>query len=114
MPKRIRDTKTLSWYPHHIRLSFEFKIEDSEMTEYVVQLEYNDGDYADEDWKQVARFDTSHDFFHIDLHYADGTKQKHWNTLPQYLDTDEEFNKARAYLVRKSTELTRKTGYVED
>jgi len=79
-----------------------------------VQLEYNDGDYTQPDWKQVARFDTSHGFFHLDLHYADGAKQKYWEFLPQYPDTDEAFNKARAYLVRKSTELVRKSGYVED
>jgi len=33
--------------------------------EEVKQLEYNDGDWLEPNWKQVARFDSNHRFFHI-------------------------------------------------
>lgn len=46
------------------------------MTEYVAQLEYDAGEVHRPEWRQVARSDTSHDFFHIDVHYVDGEKDK--------------------------------------
>ena len=110
--KSVSDRKTLSWHPHHTRLTFEFKIADGKMTEYMIQLEYNDGSYADPDWKQVARFDSSHDFFHMDLHHTDGTKEKIHSIFPQWYANYEEYRYAKDYLVREEYGLLRRTGYV--
>jgi len=88
--KYVSDEMTLSWHPYHTRLNFEFVIDGVEMVEYMVQLEYNEGTLSRPNWRQVARSDTDHDFFHIDLHYAEGRKEKYIQQLPQTLSTGAE------------------------
>lgn len=83
------------------------------MTEYVVQLEYDAGEVHHPEWRQVARSDTSHDFFHIDVHYVDGEKEKLWSELPQTLSPAEEYRFAKGYLERNEYTLLRETGYVD-
>jgi hypothetical protein len=110
--KLVSDKKTLSWHPYHTRLNFEFEIVNGKMTKYMIQLEYNADSYAEPDWKQVARSDTAHEFFHIDLHYTDGVKEKQWSQFPQNLPNAKEYRLAKGYLVRNEYDLLRKTGYV--
>lgn len=110
--KIVSDEKTLSWHPYHTRLNFEFNIIDGEMTEYVIQLEYNAGSYAEHDWKQVARSDTAHDFFHIDFHFADGEKKQQRVSLPQNLTRDEEYRRAKGLFIRKEYVILNRLGYV--
>lgn len=110
--KLVSDEKTLSWHPYHTRLNFEFEIADGEMTEYVVQIEYNAGSYAEPDWRQVARSDTSHDYFHIDFHSADGGKKQQRMNLPQNLTLDEEYRRAKGLFIRKEYDILKRLGYV--
>ena len=110
--KRVSDEKTLSWHPHHTRLNFEFELVGGEMVEYMVQLEYNDGSYENPDWKQVVRSDTSHDYFHIDFHFADGRKKQQTKGLPQDLTIGEEYRRAEGLFVRDEYKLLRRLGYV--
>lgn len=110
--KLVSDEKTLSWHPYHTRLNFEFEIIGGEMTGYIIQLEYNDGSYAEPDWKQVARSDTSHDYFHIDFHFADGEKEQQTENLPQNLPPDEEYRRAKSLFIRDEYRILRRLGYV--
>ena len=110
--KLVSDKKTLSWHPYHTRLNFEFEIADGEMTEYMIQLEYNDGSYEKPDWKQVARSDTSHDYYHIDFHFADGEKKQQKENLPQNLSIDEEYDSAKDLFIREKYKILMRLGYV--
>ena len=110
--KRVSDEKTLSWHPYHTRLNFEFELVDGEMVEYLVQLEYNDGSYENPDWKQVARFDSSHGFLHMDIHHTDGSKEKIHRIFPQSYENYEEYRYAKDYLVREEYRLLKRAGYV--
>ena len=110
--KQVSDKKTLSWHPYHTRLNFKFEIVDGEMSEYMVQLEYNEGRYAEPNWRQVARSDTSHEYFHIDFHFADGKKEQQTEVLPQNLSPDEEYRRAKGLFVRDRYRILRRLGYV--
>jgi len=78
----------------------------------VVQLEYNAGSYAEPDWKQVVRSDTSHDYFHIDFYFADGEKNQQTAGSPQSLTRDEEYGRAKGLFVREEYSILRRLGYV--
>jgi hypothetical protein len=110
--KRVSDEKTLSWHPYHTRLNFEFELVGGEMVEYMVQLEYNDGGYEEPDWRQVARSDTAHDYYHIDFHFENGKKVQRRESLPQNLTLDDENESAKDLFIRDEYKLLRRLGYV--
>lgn len=109
--KHVSDESTLSVNPP-TRLNFEFTIADGRMTWYMIQLEYNEGDWLNPDWKQVARFDSSHGFFHMDVHHASGGKEKFVNRFPQSLTNTEEYEVAKGYLISNEYELLTRSGHV--
>ena len=82
------------------------------MTWYMIQLEYNNGDWIEPDWKQVARFDKSHRFFHMDIHHASGEKEKFVSCFPQNLSNSEEYEVAKGYLISNEYGLLKRSGYV--
>jgi hypothetical protein len=110
--KKIDGERTLTWHPYHARLNFEFEIVDGEMTEYLVQLEYNAGDFVEADRKQAARSDTAHSYYHIDFHFVNGQKVQRRESLPQNLPCYKEFRSAKHLFINNEYEILRRLGYV--
>ncbi len=110
--KEVVYDKILSWNEkYQTRLNYEFVVSEGDIERYMIQLEFNTAVYIDTEWVQVARFDTSHSFMHMDLHYNDGTKKK-YRDFPQTLDTKKELLYAEDYLRTREEYLLEVTGYV--
>jgi hypothetical protein len=82
------DTDFFLWLEYYNRIRIRLLTERGNLLKVLCQYE----SLIDDHWTPIVRYDSAHGFFHKDILYSDGTKEKR---DVNYVDLNSAFNYAR-------------------